>query len=249
MNKTSRKLPLEDWQKDDAARLKALFQAKKAELGLTQERIAAELGENVTQGAVSHFLNARTALSLKAAAVFARVLQVRVSDFSETLAQKMSALGEAAGVNDLQAEEAEAGFSLVPMVSAKAAAGLGYANTHVETRERWPFKDSWLRANRLSSESVVLITADGESMQPTIYDQDQILVDLSAREPVSGQIYVLNSPADGVIVKRLVQTALGSWIICSDNPNKDEYPDLFLRRDDGDDRRIVGKVVWRGGEL
>nr|WP_252361466.1 helix-turn-helix transcriptional regulator [Pseudomonas asiatica] len=70
MTKNSRKVPLADWQVEDSKRLKALYNQKRAELGLTQDRIEAELGDGVTQGAVSHFMNGRTAISLRAASVF-----------------------------------------------------------------------------------------------------------------------------------------------------------------------------------
>ena len=89
MIKDSRRLPLADWQLEDSDRLKAIFQKKRGQLKLTQEKIAAELGDGVTQGAVSHFMNRRTALSLRAAAVFARMLEVPVAEFSPVLAEQL----------------------------------------------------------------------------------------------------------------------------------------------------------------
>ncbi|MDZ9007123.1 helix-turn-helix domain-containing protein, partial [Escherichia coli] len=44
-------------QLEDAKRLKALYESKKKELGITQYSIADELG--ITQGAVGHYLNGR----------------------------------------------------------------------------------------------------------------------------------------------------------------------------------------------
>ena len=46
-------------QLEDAKRLKALYESKKKELGITQYSIADELG--ITQGAVGHYLNGRNA--------------------------------------------------------------------------------------------------------------------------------------------------------------------------------------------
>ena len=92
MSKNTRKLPLTEEQLLESDRLKALFEGKKKELGLTQEKIAAELGDGVTQGAVSHFLNRRTALNLEAAVVFARLLKVPVAEFSERLAADLDRL-------------------------------------------------------------------------------------------------------------------------------------------------------------
>nr|WP_170976301.1 helix-turn-helix domain-containing protein [Pseudomonas asiatica] len=91
MTKNSRKVPLADWQVEDSKRLKALYNQKRAELGLTQDRIAAELGDGVTQGAVSHFMNGRTALP-SCGLGFAKALQVPVSAFSPRLAEDLDAL-------------------------------------------------------------------------------------------------------------------------------------------------------------
>lgn len=58
----------------DAERLKALYEAKKKELGITQQSIADML--DISQGGVGHYLNGRNALNAAVAAVFARALQV-----------------------------------------------------------------------------------------------------------------------------------------------------------------------------
>lgn len=74
-------------QLEDAKRLKALYESKKKELGITQQDIADAL--DITQGAVGHYLNGRNALNLSAALTFARLLKVPVSDFSPVLANEV----------------------------------------------------------------------------------------------------------------------------------------------------------------
>jgi transcriptional regulator with XRE-family HTH domain len=64
--------------------LKAIFNAKKKELGLTQESLAERLGFS-NQSGVSHYLNAKAALNLNAAMMFATELHVRVGEFSPSL--------------------------------------------------------------------------------------------------------------------------------------------------------------------
>ncbi len=51
----------------DAERLKALYEAKKKELGITQQSIADML--DISQGGVGHYLNGRNALNAAVAAV------------------------------------------------------------------------------------------------------------------------------------------------------------------------------------
>lgn len=274
MTKNSRKLPLADWQVEDSKRLKALYSQKRAELGLTQDRIAAELGDGVTQGAVSHFMNGRTALSLRAAAVFAKALQVPISAFSPKLAkqiedmQAVPLLGAALEAWDHYralktdslaqvvtplpegSDEAELDgkYAYVPQYDAKAAAGLGSENPHVEIRSTLAFKREWLKVKGAKPDQLIVIYAEGESMWPTINDGDVLLVDRSRIEPTDGQVFVL-AGSDGAIVKRLVQGPLGQWLLRSDNDDKDEYPDRYHLRSNGNEHRIIGKVIWRGGDL
>ncbi len=270
MKKDSRRLPLSDWQLQDSERLKAIFQEKRGALKLTQEKIAAELGDGVTQGAVSHFMNGRTALSIKAATVFARMLQVPVSEISPTLAsqvQKMASSldgGRDVPPSTLTSKEAantplpagediheptDERYAFIPQYTARAAAGGGHDNPHVEIRSTLAFKKEWLRVKGLNPKSLKVIYADGDSMWPTVSDHDVLLVDESRIEPTSGHIYVLSSADKGVIVKRLIQAALGNWIIRSDNEDKDTFPDQVLSRSEINEHRIIGRVVWRGGDL
>lgn len=84
MEKTKRK-PLEDWQKADAARLKALYEAASP---ATQEKFGAKFGIG-SQALVWQYLNAYIPLNLKAAVRFAKGLQCDVADFSPTLAEDL----------------------------------------------------------------------------------------------------------------------------------------------------------------
>lgn len=81
VNPTRRK-PLEAWQREDAARLKALFESASPE---TQESFGATHGVG-SQSLVWQYLNGYIPLNLRAAIRFARGLQCRVADFSPTLA-------------------------------------------------------------------------------------------------------------------------------------------------------------------
>lgn len=271
MTKNSRKVPLADWQVEDSKRLKALYNQKRAELGLTQDRIAAELGEGVTQGAVSHFMNGRTALSLRAAAVFARMLEVPISDFSPRLSAQLASMqtaplvGVALDAFDAyqSAKAAKASsplpggsdhdvldskYAYVPQYDAKAAAGLGSENPHVEIRSTLAFKREWLKVKGAKPDQLIVIYAEGDSMWPTINNGDVLLVDRSRIDPVDGQVFVL-AGSEGAMVKRLVQGPLGQWVLRSDNDDKEEYPDRYHLRSNGNEHRIIGKVIWRGGDL
>lgn len=267
MKKDSRRLPLSDWQLQDSERLKAIFHKKRADLGLTQEKLAAELGDTVTQGAISHFMNGRTALSIKAATVFARALKVPVSEISPTLASRIEEMASsldhagrkladpptAAANTPFPAADDVDGiddrYAFIPHYDAKAAAGLGSENPHVEILSTLAFKRDWLKAKGVNPKNMIVINAEGQSMCPTIDNQDVLLIDTSRVEPVDGQVFVLSSTDKGSIVKRLIKGSLGTWFIRSDNEDKNEYPDLRLSRNEFNEHRIIGQVIWRGGDL
>ncbi|AXW87791.1 peptidase S24 [Lonsdalea britannica] len=80
-----KKKKLSQEQIDDAKRLKSLYEAKKRELGVTQQTIADAL--DITQGAVGHYLNGRNALNVAVASAFANALKASIAEFSPSLAK------------------------------------------------------------------------------------------------------------------------------------------------------------------
>lgn len=83
--------PLSPEQLQDAARLKAIFNERKAELSLTQERLAEELGY-ANQSAVANYFNGKAPLNVEAAIAFATRLGCRVADFSDALQSRIDSI-------------------------------------------------------------------------------------------------------------------------------------------------------------
>lgn len=260
MAKNSRRLPLTDWQIADSDRLKALFQQRKGDLKLTQEMIAAELGDGVTQGAVSHFMNKRTALSLKAASVFARMLKVPVSEFSPTLAAELEKLstgveqpkasipaGPAANESSITEDDIHV---YIQQLDAKAAAGLGEENPHVEVRGTLAFKKSWIKRKGLKVHNLAAIFASGRSMEPTIHEWDALLVDKGSSILKNGRVFAFLNKEGETIVKRAVKEG-DSWVLRSDNSDKSvrAHRDMPFTDEEGQRFEIIGQVIWRGGDL
>ncbi|WP_248769168.1 LexA family transcriptional regulator [Pseudomonas sp. MWU12-2345] len=86
-----KKKPLSPEQLADCAALKEVFNRKKAELGLTQEKAAQHLGMN--QGSFSHYLNGRNSINLQFALAVAKLLDVSVSDFAPRLGKALEEQG------------------------------------------------------------------------------------------------------------------------------------------------------------
>jgi transcriptional regulator with XRE-family HTH domain len=96
---TTRKNPLEQWQTEDAARLKALFVAKKEEMKIanvpfTQDTFAESSG--ISSGnMVWQYLSGHRPLNIAAAALFAQGLATSIGEFSPTLAERAVAHAKA----------------------------------------------------------------------------------------------------------------------------------------------------------
>lgn len=88
-----KKKPLTAEQLADAKRLKAIFEAKKKLLGLSQETLAERMG--MGQSGVAQLLNGTNAINATHAAQFAKILDVKVDDFSPSLASEISIMYEA----------------------------------------------------------------------------------------------------------------------------------------------------------
>jgi transcriptional regulator with XRE-family HTH domain len=77
-------------EKEDAKRLKGIWQDKKEKLNLSQVKAAQELGYS-SQGAISQYLNGKVALNMQAVAKFAKLLKVGVGDISPRYASMVRA--------------------------------------------------------------------------------------------------------------------------------------------------------------
>ena len=257
--------PLSADQLADAKRLSELYKARVRESrahegapALTQAYVGEQCGWSSPQSTVSQYLNGKVALNLDALVKLARVLEFEPAQVSQALAGGVRVLPGAAGntfprlgVSPLpvSGDMDEERYAHIPQYTAMAAAGGGHDNPHVELRSTLAFKREWLRLKGVRPENLQVIYANGESMWPTIHDHDVLLVDRSRVEPADGGVFVMESVADGTLVKRLVQGALGGWTLRSDNTDKAHYPDRFFRHSEANEHRIIGRVIWRGGDL
>lgn len=260
--------PLSVEQLADAKRLHDIYKKRVKESredptkpALTQTEVGERCEWKSPQSTVSQYMTGKVALNLEALVKLSEALDFEPAEVSPTLAAGIRRASpgqlpdyEAQAANsplpasaDVPQSEDER-YAFVPQYDAKAAAGLGSENPHVEVHSTLAFKRDWLKAKGAKPESLAVIYAEGQSMWPTINDRDVLLVDRSRIDPVDGQIFVL-AGTDGAIVKRLIQGPLGQWVLRSDNDDKGEYPDRSHLRSDGNEHRIIGQVIWRGGDL
>jgi len=138
-------------------------------------------------------------------------------------------------------------YALIPQFKAKGSCGDGYLNEHVQTTEGLAFKRDWLQRMKVKPENLYVIYAEGDSMEPYIFDGDVVLFDTSQIEPRDKQVYVIRRPDGGNSIKRLTQQLSGNWVIRSDNADKIANPDEPATEEAIHEMPFLGRVIWRGG--
>lgn len=97
---------------------------------------------------------------------------------------------------------------------------------------------SWVLREGLRREALISIIVRGDSMEPSLYDGDSIVVNTADKALVSGFVYVVNYEGEA-IVKRLLRDA-GQWWLVSDNVDQRKYHRQLCK---GVECIVVGKVI------
>ena len=138
-------------------------------------------------------------------------------------------------------------FALVDRRAVKLSAGNGQMVFDEEPLPPLAFRAEFLRAKRVSRrENLVIVYAEGDSMEPAIVDGDAVLCDRGQTEVIDGEIYAIDY--GGVLkVKRLRKRFDGGLVIISDNAAK--HPAEALTAEQATHIQVLGRVLWRGGSL
>lgn len=172
--KINKKIPLTPEQLADATRLKELYQRKSKSLKINQNDIADELG--VGQSAISHYLNAVNPLNPRAAAAFAKVLHVSISDFSPRLADELRSMKDSAAASGSQASDffaTTADHRSLPLLNPKKAADWSDLSSIHSLTDTTDF----LQTNLTLSGSAFAFTIKDDSMQPEFNEGDVVICD------------------------------------------------------------------------
>lgn len=131
-------------------------------------------------------------------------------------------------------------FSLIPMFDIEVSAGFGsWAYGASEPSTHLAYRKDWLTQRGLQAQNLSVVTARGDSMEPTIHHGDTLLIDMSQSIPRDGHIYVIRSD-DMLWVKRIQRQLGGGLLLISDN---DSYPPMLLNAQEHENTEIIGQVV------
>lgn len=129
----------------------------------------------------------------------------------------------------------------VPRLALGASAGPGATAEGEQVVDTIRFSGRWLRSMGLQPENLSTIVVSGDSMEPTLRDGDEILVDRTIRALRDG-IHVVRL-GDSLLVKRIDVSRPGLVVLISDNP---AYPPVECGARDVE---VIGRVVWKGGRI
>lgn len=147
---------------------------------------------------------------------------------------------------DTSAAELAQEFALIPGYSVQVSTGPGaFPGSEEKPSRKLAFRRKWLRYRGLAEKDLVLVFARGDSMEPTISDNNTLMIDTSKTELSDGAIYVIR--VNSHLVAKRVQTLTNRDImLLSDN---EAYRPETLTPEQSQDLAVIGKVVWIGKDV
>lgn len=142
-----------------------------------------------------------------------------------------------------QSRDSGEGFMKVPKVRARLSAGGGSFEVNQRVEDFFMFKTRWLR-EKGNPRKMILMSINGNSMEPELCDGDVVLVDQSQNEILAGAVYAVGIE-DTIMVKRLEKLP-NRLVLHSANKS---YEPVYLEGDERDNVRVIGKVAWLSRSL
>ncbi|GGU68538.1 hypothetical protein GCM10009504_27120 [Pseudomonas laurentiana] len=258
--------PTPEIRSAEAARLKAIYQAKKREdPSLTQEKLADACGW-AGQSVVSQYMNGKIPLNISALYRLAAYLNFQIDEVSPRLAKlaRMPVLGaphDSFAPSIGEASNPQIGPELIPIEvwddstplgsdevelpffkEVELSAGKG-SEVMLETNGRkLRFGKRTLQRKQIDPASAGCVPVTGNSMEPVLPDGSTVGVDTAATQVQDGKMYAINH--DGQLRVKLLYRMPGGGLRLR-SYNSDEHPD---ERYDGDyvesHIQVIGKVFW-----
>lgn len=131
--------------------------------------------------------------------------------------------------------------TLVPRLNVKLSAGGGALLNDENIAELVPFPTRLLKRllPHTPAKQLAFAQVDGDSMEPTIQEGNDVLLDLGVTDFVDNAIYALRY-GDVIVIKRLQRLNNGVKIM-ADNPT---YQAEIIPASDADQLQIIGRVKW-----
>lgn len=150
------------------------------------------------------------------------------------------------GEGMVSASTLEDEFALIPDYSVQGSTGPGaFPGASELPPKKLAFRRNWLKYRGLYEKDLVLVFAKGDSMEPTISDNNTLMIDTSQRDLTDGSIYVIR--ADHHLIAKRVQKLWNKGILLlSDNK---EYKEQLVEPNEANILEVIGRVVWIGKDV
>lgn len=132
----------------------------------------------------------------------------------------------------------------IQRVKFKLSAGVcGFAVEH-EDGNGTPifFRASWFKQHGFTPDKLFAVRVNGASMEPSLWDQDLVVVNTIDVAPLDGEVFALNYEGE-LVIKRMRRDS-GEWFACSDNADQRRFAPKRCHAD----VFIIGRVVYKQSE-
>lgn len=129
-------------------------------------------------------------------------------------------------------------FDYIPMAETQLSAGGGAFVISEEIEGYYAFRKSWLSRVASSTKNLVLMRVLGDSMSPTIQEDDTVMIDIGKRSIKEGMIYAIRFDST-IMIKRLAFRPGGRILIISDNRHEYEPYEADMR-----ELHIIGQIIF-----
>lgn len=215
------------------------LQARANQLGLSPAHVAEMAGVN--RSFVYDILRGRsTRPGLDRLAEVSRVLKVELDWL-------IHGIGSVEGASPF-IENPDDSFVAIAHAGVRPSMGGGAVvlDEHEAPGRAYHFRRSWIKQGLKASPSQLrIMTVEGDSMEPTLFAGDTVLVDMTRRSPNPPGIFVLDDGM-GLVAKRLQHVPNSdppAVRVISDNKHYPEYERT------ADEINIIGRIRWFAREV
>jgi phage repressor protein C with HTH and peptisase S24 domain len=168
-----------------------------------------------------------------------KTIEKKNASFFDPFTQPEGRILDSSGLGELPKNS---GYYNIPVYDVELAAGHSGFFDNDYPGEVLSVSTDLLDRNNISPNEASIATIRGESMMPTLFSNDTVLLDLSAKKPISNKIFAFNFDGD-LRVKRFIRQLDTSWRIVSDNEDKQLYQDEILSHHNVERLKIIGRVA------
>ncbi|MEX3555196.1 MAG: S24 family peptidase [Burkholderia gladioli] len=125
----------------------------------------------------------------------------------------------------------------------RLSAGDGKIQWEIQQKQALPFDGDFFKRLGSRAKNCKLVKVSGESMEPYLFHDDTVLIDVTKTEIFDGRIYALVFE-DEQFVKQVFKEPGGGLTLHSLNPR---YRDKAISPDSDANLHIAGRVIYRSG--